>query len=419
MYIILLKTKNEINKIKSLSSKKWWHLGGIGIIISGYSLISFIPLLLSVENTSISVPFRALSLLYILVIGYYYLTKRKIKINIFGYLYLLFWLMYSIRIFNETLFNSETLGRSVSEYYLFAFFVTFIPSIVYYVKLNKEEILIAGKILWIICIIAAIGIIISYIIGATIENGASETARFSIDTLNPISMGHLGLTLLIMSVFVYSKLSGKLKFLALFTAILGFILMSVAASRSALIAAIIIFGIFYLILFFRRMKRNPLIAMIIPLILITIIMLAPFIFKYIEDTYGFTVLSGLEVIGSDDDQSGNIRKLLFQSAWEQFTNSPVIGDGLEEKSMRFYPHNNIIEAFMATGLLGGSIILTLYFLSIINSLKLIISNSEYTWVGLILLQYIVFTQFSGALWQSGALFSLMAIASVSIKILKD
>jgi O-antigen ligase len=167
------------------------------------------------------------------------------------------------------------------------------------------------------------------------------------------------------------------------------------------------------------MKRNPLIAMIIPLILITTIMLAPFIFKYIEDTYGFTVLSGLEVIGSDDDQSGNIRKLLFQSAWEQFTNSPVIGDGLEEKSMRFYPHNNIIEAFMATGLLGGSIILTLYFLSIINSLKLIISNSEYTWVGLILLQYIVFTQFSGALWQSGALFSLMAIASVSIKILKD
>ena len=49
----------------------------------------------------------------------------------------------------------------------------------------------------------------------------------------------------------------------------------------------------------------------------------------------------------------NDRPYLWKNAIENFSNSPILGDLIENRGIGHHPHNIIIEAFMAMGVLGG------------------------------------------------------------------
>lgn len=394
------------------ASSKTWCLGLLAVAISGYPLVSPLPLLLSVESRTVSILFRVAALLYCLAVGYHYFVRRRISLGRFGKTYLLFWAMYSARLIYETIAEPESLGRPVYEYYLFAFFVTLIPSLTCYLRLNKEEALIAGKILWVMCVIASSGVVGIYLMG---DVGQVELGRFSLETLNAITAGHLGLTLFFMSVTLYSLLSTRFRWLALVTAATGLALMGVSNSRGAFMSFLVVLGTFYVISAVRIFRTGALKTItILSLSSVAILTLSVPILRYTENSYGFSSLSGLELMGSADDQSAQYRKTSFQGAWDQFLESPVLGDALEEKTTKFYPHNNILEAFMTTGMVGGAILVFLYVVSFINAIRLIASRSTYTWIGVVLLQYLVGSLFSGAIWASDGLFCLMAVASASV-----
>lgn len=394
------------------SSNKTWPLGLLAVVISGYPLVSPLPLLFATESRNVSVLFRVISLLYCLAVGYHYLVRGRIRLGRFGKFYLLFWGMYSARLVFESINNPESLGRPVSEYYLFAFVITLIPSLVCYVELEAEEALVAGKSIWVMCSIATMGVVGAYLLG---DRGQVEVGRFSLETLNPITVGHLGLTLFFMSATLYSRLSHRFRLVALGTATIGLAVMGAASSRGAFMSFLVVVGTFYAIMTFRIFAKRSLKAIIIlSLSSIILLTLSVPVLRYIEDTYGFNSLTGLKAMGSVEDQSAQDRKSSYQGAWDQFLDSPLVGDALEEKTSKFYPHNNILEAFMATGIIGGTLMLFFYATAVINAIRLISSRSTHTWIGVVLLQYLVGTLFSGAIMLSDSLFCLMAVASASV-----
>jgi O-antigen ligase len=66
------------------------------------------------------------------------------------------------------------------------------------------------------------------------------------------------------------------------------------------------------------------------------------------------------VAGSSIDESAEGRAVAYQGAISQFLSSPFIGSFLEERTLKQYPHNIIIESFMALGIFGGLLFVVIY-----------------------------------------------------------
>ena len=84
-----------------------------------------------------------------------------------------------------------------------------------------------------------------------------------------------------------------------------------------------------------------------------------------------------------------------------------------------YPHNLIVEAFMATGLLGGLIFLYLNFrvLQLVHLMK----DTEKFWLGLLFIQFFIFSMFSGNLYTSffyWIFLTLVLVVNYNIKLIR-
>ena len=398
--------------IKSLREN--WYLWIAAVATAGYPLISVLSVIFSIEGRGISIGYRACALLYVVSAGVYLLKQRRLSLGLFGVAYLIFWLMYSGRLVAETLFRFEDLSHPIADYYLFAFLVTLLPSLVCFVRLTRKEASFSGTALWALCFFASAGILATYFL---IGSGGAMQFRFSLRTLNPISMGQIGATLALMSVFLIRSRERIVKTAAAFGGVVGLSILLVAASRGPIIAFL---SVLMLIVFAPIVNRRGNLsrshvkaAFLLILVLSTVAM--PLI-EYIESNSQFSIASRFRGLGSSSDESGMIRTQIFKGAWSQFIDNPLFGDALEERKIRTYPHNNILEAFLATGILGGSILLGLYVATLINCIRLIASRDSYAWIGAVTLQYLLISLSSGVIWGSSVLFCLMALASRNVRV---
>lgn len=391
-----------------------WYLWVAAIATAGYPLISVLSVIFSVEGRGISIGYRACALLYSVSAGVYLFKHRRLSLGLFGAAYLIFWLMYSGRLVTETLFRFEELSQPIADYYLFAYLVTFIPSLVCFVRFTSKEAYFSGMALWGLCLFASVSIVATYLM---VGSGEAVQFRFSLRTLNPISMGSLGATLALLSVFLLRGQQRTLRTMAVIGGSLGLSILLIAASRGAIIAFVSVLLLVVIVPLVNRrgnLSRSHVKAAFL-LVLVLSTVAVPLI-DYVESNYQFSVASGLRVLGSSADQSGMIRMQSFTGAWNQFLDSPLLGDALEVRSIRFYPHNNILEAFMATGILGGAILLGLYLATFINCIRLIASRRSYAWIGAVTLQYLLISLSSGAIWGSSALFCFMALAARNVRV---
>jgi len=401
-------------------SLKPWQLALMAMIIGGYPLIAVLPPIFRLENSrDVTVAFRAIALIYYIAVGYQLSIQKRFSFGLFGTAFVVFWLLYSARILFETTQRPETLVREPYEYYLYPFFVTLIPSIFSYSRYTIQEALIAGKLLLYILIADGIAISLTYFTVSVVTLAESERAQFALSTINPITVGHLGLTLGLMAVAMFTKIPASYRVWIGWAGVLGFWLLIASASRGALVSFAVVAGVFWATKIRRSIKNKFVMEATMMMVVAAILIVAPiWLAGYVEDTEGFSTKSRVEMIGTEDDLAGNMRMMSFEGAWNQFLESPFLGDALEEKTTGFYPHNNVLEAFMTTGFLGGALMVFLYVVSFVNAVKLIASETTYTWIGLVLLQYLVATQFSGAIWWSDALFCLMALANGAVHVLR-
>jgi hypothetical protein len=101
--------------------------------IFAYPLSSYISEFLGIQSNILSIMARACTLAMVLLYFGFLLLNNLFRPVPAFYLFVLFWLFYVIRILHDTLLYGWMLGRPPSEYYLFAFVLSFFCSFPFFV----------------------------------------------------------------------------------------------------------------------------------------------------------------------------------------------------------------------------------------------------------------------------------------------
>jgi O-antigen ligase len=105
---------------------------------------------------------------------------------------------------------------------------------------------------------------------------------------------------------------------------------------------------------------------------------------------------------------GADRVFMWQAAIAQWLESPFFGRGLILEAYFTYPHNAVLEAFMTTGVIGGSAFLIFLIGCLVKAYQLLKHAPEYGWVAVLFVHYAIYVQFSSSItinsyfWYSAA-----------------
>lgn len=386
----------------------------LGMIVAGYPLVSTLPGFLNVESRIISVPFRAFVLLLsIALILFRVICKRHVYLGVLWFPLLVFWSFYVIRILLDTVLFPVPLRLNISEYYLLSIGVSFIPMVALMAWFDNDtqrrsfNLLVATAAM--ASVLSLYSVYRDYISGNLFSLGVG---RMSIETLNPISMGNLGVSLVILCIFFFvSKRSSSLinSLLFVFMLVLGVFIALAGASRGPVLALLIVL-LYY---FFHSLKKKISLKLLffIPVFFFLLYMVA----NIIESRIGFSPIARFQHFINANEGVPSVRMELYKDAWSQFIQNPVFGSALEELNSGFYPHNLIIESFMSTGLVGGIAFCAILILGLWSAVTVMRLRPSYGWVSLLFFQYVIGAQFSGSLYGSGTMWALLgAVIGLSI-----
>jgi O-antigen ligase len=93
--------------------------------------------------------------------------------------------------------------------------------------------------------------------------------------------------------------------------------------------------------------------------------------------------------GKFDDRSAQGRVYLWEAGWNAFASSPLYGGTVSLETN--YPHNSVIEALMATGLLGGIPFIVICLFALYRSYQLIKTNDYRSLYSILYLHYFLQT----------------------------
>jgi hypothetical protein len=378
------------------------------IIISGFIFVSILPNMLGLSDASFSILYRAIVLLLaVFIIIFSILSKQAHRLNITRYiLFFSFWSIYSIRILYDLLYKEIFLDpeKSASEYLQFAFGVVLIPTVAVIVikhkNLNYDFVL-----KWIYRIL-----FVSLLI-AIITRGKEVSGRDAGELeIGILLFGQYGTSLSLLSLFLIIR--NKFNIISIFYIlgfILGFIAIFISASKSPFLALMLVIVIFLLFRFgpFKFIFTVGFLSLLLYHFFIDIMLLLG---NYYNSVFLDRLLYAIE-IGGDE-----ARGKLIQAGFNEFLNNPFVGSAMLIQVPGFvggYPHNLIVEAFMALGFFGG-ILFLFYILQCIKlSIKIIGNNLGIAWIALLFLQFLIFGMFSGNLFSSN-LFWLMSVLLVGM-----
>lgn len=369
--------------------------------IVGYPLISPLSIIFEVPNRFISIPFRTFILLLSLaIIIKYYFFRCRFPFTPFWFCWWAFWAIYISRMILDAIFNQDVLRLPLSEYLLYAIGVSLLPSLVVFVKVNHVRF---DKVPLLIVLLGVLGAIFNFLVlhheSMIFEIATFLSMRQETETLNPISLSHLGLTIIVLSAWklVQPKLQIFIKYFLVFAFCVGIITLLAGASRGPLFCLFVEFLLLGFIALKNLSKKNIYRIILIALLIITMVIFA--IVNY-ESVNMFR--RAQESIFLDDR-----RTELMYSGWDLFLNNILLGAGTEP--LGYYPHNAILESFLLSGIFSGLLFLGLLVLSLVYSLKIIIKYRNISWVSLLYFQFIMASMFSGALYDSGAMWVSMVL----------
>jgi len=377
------------------------HLGGIGHV-----------------SRSLTVPFHAvflgLSVLYV-----FYAVSKKSLVGL-GWLwipFLVFWLLYFARIALDGYFEPVPLVKPAVEYFQKAFGTVFVPMFLFLNFLDGRDNRLAFRAFWTIQIACLLLSMIFY--GRFIEETYRSLRYFGVDTsmlLSPILLSYIGIVASVVSFQLllkhpFVKRIGNSVFIASIL-VLGIILMFQGGTRSALItivAASIIIG--YSSLSTVSMRRA---VSVIIIILIVGAVFYPMI-RSVESgmIVRFSILR--EQLAFGDPLAGGGRLSIYRQAVKQFLDSPFIGSGLEVQEAMAAAHNSVLEAFLATGVVGGISFVVLVYVTTLRCITILRHHKSYGWMACLFLVFLIRSQFSYSIIDPGLWFAMFAVLAVRTK----
>ena len=241
--------------------------------------------------------------------------------------------------------------------------------------------------------------LLPFAIGMKLERSLlEETGRLSFDTVNPITYGHVAVTTIISGLVALQHAPRTMSRLAWGACIaIAAVALEMAASRGpavALVACVISFA-----LCSRSTRRLTVLSLCV----------AAFLAVALSSDAGILQ----RFAGFEEDPSTHERLVLQANAIQQFLDNPFFGSAHVELEFMSHPHNPMVEAAMAVGMVG---LLLFAALSISMTFRIFSLLRRGTiLIPLLGLQYLLGAQFSGALFQSNTMWIFMAMVFVSRK----
>lgn len=361
----------------------------LGIVVSlllllsvlGYPMVGVGGSLYLVESRDFAIGFRAFVLL--LSAGMIGVALARVPTGVLRFLPVpmaVLVLIYTIRLIADGMSGQFP---EISEVSLYFFGTCVIPALAIAVLApfhsphrDAPMFLVAGAILCVFILITS-----QAEFGATVDAAQIGEGRLNLTRLNPISIGHVGVTTLVAVLAVYFEPGHArwLKLLLIPAAAVALIAVFAAGSRGPLVSLV---GVIGALLVFQRRWR-----------LLVFITIAAAIWAMQTTGTENTLLDRIMSVGSD--QSSTIRLDLQALAFEQFLGNPILGSAYVELVTGYNPHNIILEAAMALGLVGLGLVLWLCFRTGIVAIRRTYDNQ--LMLPLLMIQYLLAVQFSGSL----------------------
>lgn len=365
---------------------------------AGYPVISFLPEFMGVNGRAITVPFRVLILalaatvLVQIATGQHrgYVGKLTVPLAIF-------WTLYLLSMLRDVFLDPVRLSLPGQEYFYYGFGTSLLPMLAFFVLQSKHATLRSLKFT---LVLMTVGCILG--VGNNIDRLGQTAFRFDANpSLNTISFGHLGASVagLSLMLVLQGQRSVFPRWILIVLGTSGLLTVALAGSRGPVIALAVMLGVTFLACV--RRGRGLQVVLFVSVLALTI----P---RILEEPTRLTntLVTRLSAIG--EDNSSNVRTKLWQDAWDQFIDNPLGGGGLEVRHALTYPHNVVLESLMATGFVGGLSFLVMIAMGLIYARRLIVTESPFGWLGLLLIQRVVAGMFSGALYASSDLWYLLA-----------
>lgn len=390
-----------------------------GFAVFGYGAISF---LISDSSSShrVTVPYRLIVLILSFCVVFFSLNKTNQRskhqqntslqktaslLQILFFILFLFIFVYSLRLLLETSVLDKALVNPSREYFLKWFGMCLFPGLSFlFIHSKQSQSYLQCS--WFFLSIASLSILL---FDPQKSRSFTEQGRLATPGLDPISLGNIGVSLVLLSTFIFFKT--KKKFLGIafqgiccITLLIGCYVVFLGASRGPTIALF-----FCMLLLLIGAIHNG-----IKTLKFSVFLLAGLIGLVSASGVAVRIgssflyrISGILAPGSGINPTDSVRIEWLRASKELIWSNLMLGYGLELPGVG-YPHNIIVEAFLTTGVLGGIIFTAIFLYSLGKAISLIINDWEtWGWLGLIYIQQAIAAFFAGALSYSNVFWYLL------------
>lgn len=380
------------------------------LTVVGFPLISTLPTLLGLDSQLATIPYRVLvAALAASILFGWWLRGTKVLFNSAVLVTLTLWALLIARMFWDTVVSPlpGELYTPAGQLLLLSLGACFLPAIVALEFPSDATLDLARR--W-IEVLGAVAMVAILYVGLRSVLAGSVLYRLATPVLNPISVGHLGVSVMIVALCGYAGAGRVAKTWRTLLVVLSVGVTVATVSRGPIIAGLLA----VLILAFVRRRRRGLgigaIAWRVGLIAAGVGAVAAAVL-YLEDLGVIDILARLT--DTFQDVASQERAKMMLGAWNQFTENPLLGSAFVELRFMENPHNIVLESMMALGVVGLGLLLVSMAASLSAAGEVIRTLPRHAWVGLIYLQYIVNGMLSGSLFTDGA-FWFFALASLAL-----
>lgn len=346
--------------------------------VLGYPIQAAIPAYFNVDSTLFNSGIRALvTLVSIFIIGEQ-CASGKLVINRYAVPFVLFWLMYLVRLFVDLQIKEVTYAYDrFTPFFIYSMAIggCLIPSIAVFLSTKKLDLNYIYKWIYVGSFVGNLLIFVLMLYQNDISSWAGIFAGrlviYGYDdngargVINPISVSFYGSILFLISLVDLKIKSSEYQnnriifnLLKLIGVILGLTNLFAGASRGPFLSTLLLMILLLLFGFYRF--RNKLSIFFTYSMIATSIVGMYLIMDLKLPFENFTIFQRLDFFqqatGTHQSQGVNERISLYQTAWSQFINNPVLGDKIVVNYYNVYPHNVLLEILMSLGVVGGLLI---------------------------------------------------------------
>lgn len=339
----------------------------------------------------ITIPYHAFALL-VSCLAWVYNAKEKTDSPTIIKVLWVFWILLFIRFFYDMYFRNDVtiLPGEKIKVMLFMGPMTIIPMVA--VMKSYRHIDYDKLLKWTYFFIA-LSVLLTVFNSTMFVDAEAERAGAN-EAMGSIGSGHMGLTGLILSIYILlnKKLQFPFKIIVAVIALISTIVFLRSGSRGPVLALL---GVCVIFIFGKvRNKKLGILSVLI------VAILGYFLLDYIMQALEFISPT---LYGRFEQKSGaqfGTRELLYLKAWEGFRSHPLTGSsfGIYEYGAIGYAHNAFLDSLMQLGIGGGLMMLFIYLKPTFDTAQLIREHNSIMWIGLILVQNMMGTMVSGAFY---------------------